>query len=70
MLFLSYVSYAFVRVCLLMPCGQLMGKRLTSWLSSVMPNCEFVTFPLESWVGQVWYVIVSISDLCPLSYFG
>ena len=26
------------------------GKRLTSWLSSVVSNCEFVTFPLVSWV--------------------
>ena len=26
--------------------------------------CEFVTFPL----GQVWYLIVSIPDLCTLTY--
>ena len=26
------------------------GKGLTSWLSCVMSNCEFVTFPLVSWV--------------------
>ena len=26
------------------------GKRLTSWLSFVMSNCEVVTFPLVSWV--------------------
>ena len=26
------------------------GKGLTSWLSAVMPNYEFVTFPLVSWV--------------------
>ena len=26
------------------------GKGLTSWLSFVMPNYEFVTFPLVSWV--------------------
>ena len=26
------------------------GKGLTSWLSFVMSNCEFVTFPLISWV--------------------
>ena len=29
--------------------------------------CEFVTFPLVSWV--VWYLIVSIPDLCTLTYF-
>ena len=27
------------------------GKGLTSWLSFVMFSCEFVTFPLVSWVG-------------------
>ena len=26
------------------------GKRLTSWLSFVMSYCEFVTFPLISWI--------------------
>ena len=27
------------------------GKGLTSWLSFMVSNCEFVTFPLVSWVG-------------------
>ena len=27
------------------------GKGLISWLSFVVSNCEFVTFPLVSWVG-------------------
>ena len=26
------------------------GKGLTTWLSFVMSYCEFVTFPLVSWV--------------------
>ena len=26
------------------------GKGLTSWLSFVVYNCEFVTFPIISWV--------------------
>ena len=26
------------------------GKGLTSWPSFVVSNCEFVTFPLVSWV--------------------
>ena len=43
--FLSCVCYAFVCVCLYVPCGH-----LTSWLLYVVSNCEFVTFPLVSWV--------------------
>ena len=46
MLFLSCFCYAFVRVCLLIPAG----KGLTSWLSFVMSNCEFITFQLVSLV--------------------
>ena len=42
--------------CLLCFCARLFidalwspaGKGLTSWLSFVMSNCEFVTFPLVS----------------------
>ena len=41
---------------------------LTSWLSFVMSNCVFVSFPCGI-LGQVWYLIVSIPDLCRLSYF-
>ena len=44
------------------------GKGLTSWLSFVMFNCVFATFPCGI-LGQVWYLIVSIPDLCPISYF-
>ena len=44
------------------------GKGLTSWLSFVVLNCVVVTFPFGI-LGQVWYLIVSIPDLCPLSYF-
>ena len=40
----------FVRVCLLLQCGHLLGNGLTYWLSFVMSNCMFVTFPLVSWV--------------------
>ena len=38
----------------------------------VMSNCEFVTFPLVSWVTYgpgVWYLILSIPDLCTPTYF-
>ena len=44
------------------------GKELTSWLLFVMFNCDFVTFPCGT-LGQVWYLIVFIPDLCHLSYF-
>ena len=46
--FLSCVCYAFVRVCLFVPCGHLLGK---GWLSFVVSNCEFITFPLVTWVS-------------------
>ena len=48
MLFLSCFCCAFVRVCLLMPCGH--WESADSWLSFVMSNCEVVTFQLVSWV--------------------
>ena len=38
------------------------GKGLTSWLSFAMFNCDFDTFPCGI-LGQVWYLIVSITDL-------
>ena len=44
------------------------GKGLTSWFLFVMFNCVFVTFPCVI-LGQVWYVTVSIPDLCIISYF-
>ena len=43
-------------------------KGLTSWLFFVMFNCVFVTFPCGN-LGQMWFLIVSIPDLCYLSYF-
>ena len=53
--------FASVYMCLWSPAG----KELTSWLSFVVSYCEFVTFPF---LGQVWYMIVSIPDLCILTY--
>ena len=44
------------------------GKELTYCLLFLMLNCVFVTFPCGI-LGQVWYLIVSIPDLCHLSYF-
>ena len=44
------------------------GKGLTSWLSFIMSNCEFVAFQCCI-LGQAWYLVVMITDLCCLSYF-
>ena len=44
-------------------------KGLTSWLLFLMSNCDFATFPCGI-LGQVWYLIVLIPDLCRLSYFN
>ena len=46
---LVFAIDVFVRVCLYVLCGQA-GKGLTSRLSFVVSDCEFVTFPLVSWV--------------------
>ena len=50
----------------LLHCGHLLGKGLTSWQLFVMFNCDFVTFPCGI-LGQVWFLIVLIPDLCRLS---
>ena len=44
------------------------GEGQTSWLLFVMSNCDFVTFPCGI-LGQVWYLIGLIPDLCQLSHF-
>ena len=44
------------------------GQGLASRLSFAMFNCVFVTLPFGI-LGQVWYLIVSFSDLCHLSYY-
>ena len=38
---------ASVYMCFVVTCG----KGLTAWLLFVVSNCDFVTFPLVSWVG-------------------
>ena len=40
------------------------GKGLTFWLSFAVSYCEFVTFPLVS------YLILSIPDLYTLTFHG
>ena len=57
----------FVRVCLYVLCGHLLGKGwpLGSRLWSLQWVCHF---PIGI-LGQLWYLIVSIPDLCTITYF-
>ena len=60
-------------LCLLCLCARLFicalwspaEKGLTSWLSFVMSNCEFVTLPLVSWVrcGTLMYRFLLFAPL-------
>ena len=43
------------------------GKGLTSWLSFVVSSVS-LSLPIVI-LGQVWYLIVSIPDLCTITYF-
>ena len=63
-------------LCLLCLCARLFicalwspaGKGLTSWLSFVVST---VSLSLHiNILGQVWYLIVWIPDLCTRTYFG
>ena len=64
---MSCVCYVFVRVCLYVLCGHLLGKGwpLGSRLWCLLWVCHF---PIGI-LGQVRYLIVSIPDLCTLTYF-
>ena len=64
---LSCVCYVFVRVCLYVLFGHLLGKGwpLGSRLWCLLWVCHF---PIGI-LGQVWYFIVLIRDLCTLTYF-
>ena len=66
LLFMSYVFHAFASVhCAL---WSPVGKGLTSWLLFVTLGCVFVTFSCCI-LALVWYLIISIPDLCHHSYF-
>ena len=68
--------WVFFCLAFTMPCARLFicalwslaGKRLTSWLSFVVPT---VSVSLCHWYpgSGVVYLIVSIPDLCTLTYF-
>ena len=55
---------ASVYVCLVVTCWE----RADLLALIMVSNCEFVTFPIGI-LGQVWYLIASIPDLCTLTYF-
>ena len=65
-----YLCFVFVMLSYLFIAAlwSLAGKGLTSWLLFVIFNYAFVTFPCGI-LGQLWYLIVKIPDLCRLSYF-
>ena len=66
MLFMSCVYHAFASVhcCLVVTCWE----RADLLALVFMSNCDCVTLPCGI-LGQVWYLIVLIPDLCRLSYF-
>ena len=50
-IFIIYLCLFFCVICLFIyALWSPAGKGLTSWFSFVVSNCEFVTFPLVSWV--------------------
>ena len=65
MLFMSCVCHAFASVscCLVVTCWE-----RADLLAPICDVCVFVTFQCGI-LGQVWYMIVSILDLCHISYF-
>ena len=58
-------AFASVYCCLVVTCWE--RADLLALVCDVY--CGFVTFPCGILQGQVWCLIVSISDLCRLSYF-
>ena len=66
MFFLYCVSHAFASAhcCLMVTCWE--RAELLALVGDTY--CVFVTF-LCGVLGQVWYLIVSLPDLCLLSYF-
>ena len=66
MSFVSYVSQAFASVLCFLVVNCRERTDLFALVSDVY--CIFVTFPCGI-LGQVWYLIVSFTDLCLLFYF-
>ena len=67
MYFLSCVCFVFVHICLFVLSGHLLGK---GWYLGSSLWCLIVSLSLSHWyLGQVWYLIVSIPDLCTHTSF-
>ena len=73
--FCNFMFYRLCFVCLVfvmplwlfVPCGHLLGK---GWPLGFHLWCLTVSLSLFHWyLGQVWYLIVSVPDLCTLTYF-
>ena len=64
--YLSCVYYAFVRICLFLPCGHLLGK---SWPFGSHLWCITVSLSLSHWYPGSVVVIVSIPAHCTRTYF-
>ena len=65
MFFLSCVCYAFVCVCLFVPCGHLLGKADLLALICGILVCHF---PIGI-LGQVWYFLYRFLIFAPLLTF-
>ena len=68
LLWIYFLCLSCLHVCSLQPCGHLLGKGLPLGSHVCDVLLCFVTFPYGI-LGQVWCLIVSILDLCLLSYF-
>ena len=70
--------FFYLVLCLCVACARLFicalwspaGKRQTSWLSFAVSYCEFVNFPLVSWVrcGTCLYRFMIFAAKCTLTY--
>ena len=69
---ICYLCFMFVsHTVTYFPCSRVVtcwGRTDDFALFYVMFSCVFVTFPYGV-LGQVWYLIVSILDICLLLYF-
>ena len=61
-------TFVFVTLSCLFLAALWSGKGLSSWLSCILCfSCVFVTFPYDV-LGQVWYLVVSITEFSPKIY--